>query len=106
MKRWRNIPFDADHRRQVWCDDNEFRMYSAQLKNLSLANLAPYDWKMIHKSRDDGPLFYYPDEDKYVWFFNNEMMEFDEWFSYISLDLGNGPRRTEEEQAMLVLQYA
>lgn len=101
-KRWHDLPYDKiDGNRQVWADEAELANWRKQTQCL-----APYDWLMIHKSRDDGPLFYYPFSDAYVWFFNNEMMPFEEWLQCISLDLGNGPRRTEEEQAMLVLTYA
>lgn len=104
MKCWRDIPFDilSVGTRQVWCSEDELASWRKQCQD----NAPYFDWTMINKSRDDGPLFYYPYLDEYVWFFNNEMMSFKEWFSCISLDLGNGPRRNEEEQAMLVLTYA
>lgn len=106
-KRWRSIPCPGvlsglALRREVWCDEEEYELFKSQ--NL---NSAPRDWFMMtHKSRDDGPLFYYPEQNVYLWFFNNERMSMEEWIRAVSLDLGNGPRRTEEEIAMLVLQYA
>ncbi len=87
----------------VWCSEDEFVEYQ-----LAYSDTKPggSTWSMIWKSRDDGPLFYYPDLEEYIWFFNGERMPFKEWFACISLNLGNGPRRDEEEQAMLLLQYA
>lgn len=105
MKCWREVSKKTvqSFNLLVWCSEDELLEFNAKH-----AMMVPKGstWSTMYKSRDDGPLFWYPDFDEYLWFFNGERMNFEMWFSYISFDNGNGPRRTEEEQAMLLLQYA
>ena len=95
MKQWHDIPGCTPYiARQVWCSKDDHSIWLDQSQILS-----PYDWWRVYKSRDDGPLFYYPDHNLYMWFYHNEMVSFYEW-------LTKNVILEDEEKAMLILTYA